>query len=363
MRLTSEAKKFAADRALKPTIQLTDNGFSNRHFGLWSPTFSSGGSKLLFISDRDGAPNFYQMDLRTFESTQITDAKGIFAAGAWYVDSAREIFYWERTAIKAVNIDTLEERIIYDEGYQGGPLSASADGALVAFGTKCDDIPGFDEECDGRWALMVVSTRGDGSHPALNAPFPINGVQFSPTDSNMIIYCWEGAARDVPQRIWTSNVNGVLGGPLGQQGPNEARAGAFFTVSGERVGYYGSRFGIRNSDGAFFVEETAWTFGLMKPDGSGETQFECHGPTGQCQMNYAEDILVCSQGAAPDPGSQAVALLRPVGRGGAVFDPIFYHGAKDRLQWVAPRFRPGDEDVVFTSDFSGHADIFLTSVA
>jgi len=361
-RMAGEAKKYDGERALKPTVQLTDNGSSNRHLGFSQSTFAAAGRKLVYISDRNGAPNFYLMDLSSFESTQLTDATGIFAGGSSYLDNKREIFYWERDTIKSVNVDTLEERRIFSAGCQGGYLSASCDGRFIAFGAKCEQLPGFPADSHGRWAVMIVSAAEGTAFPAVDVPFPIGRVQFSPGDPDLLLFEWEGPLKDVPQRIWTTDTSGLTGGPLGRQNPNEARGGEFFSCSGERICYHGMRFHTRNNDGAYFVEETAYIFGLVRPDGSGETQFECHGPTGRCQMNYEEDILVCSQGGRADKSGQAVSLLRPVGRGGAVFDPLFYHGANSASEWLCPQFRPGDTEVIFTSDCGGHADIYLTSV-
>lgn len=361
-RMASEAKKYDGARALKPTIQLTDNGFNNRHLGFSQSTFAAEGRKLVYICDQGGTPNFYLMDLNSFESTQLTDAKGIFAGGSCYIDKKREIFYWERDTIKSVNIETLEERRIFSADHQGGYLSASSDARFVAFAARCDQLPGFPAESRGRSAVMLVSCTEGTAFPIVDLPFSVGRVQFSPSDPDLILFDWEGPRKDVPQRIWTTDTAGLTGGPLGRQNPNEARDGAFFSHSGERICYHGMRFHTRNSDGAYVVEETAYIFGLVKPDGSGETQFECHGPTGRCQMNCEEDLLVCSQGGRADNPGQAVSLLRPVGRGGAVFDPLFYHGANSASEWLCPQFRPGDTEVIFTSDCGGHADIYLTSV-
>ena len=361
-RIASEAKKYDGERALKPTLRLTDNGSSNRHLGFSQSTFAAGGRKLIYISDRSGAPNFYLMDLSSFESTQLTDAKGIFAGGAWYCDKKHEIFYWERDTIKSVDVDNLAERRVFQAPRQGGYLSASCDGRFIAFAARCEDVEGFPQDYSGRWVVMVVSAADGEAFPAVDVPFRVGRVQFSPADPDLLLFEWEGPLRDVPQRIWSTDASGLAGGPLGRQNPNEARGGEFFSCSGERVGYHGMRFHARSNDGAYFVEETAYVFGLVKPDGSGETQFECHGPTGRCQMNYGEDLLVCSQGGRADKSGQAVSLLRPVGRGGAVFDPLFYHGANAAAEWLCPQFRPGDTEVIFTSDCEGHADIYLTSV-
>lgn len=359
----SEAKRLKDDRAVRPTVQLTENDAHNRHLYLYAPTTADGGGTLIYISARAGAQNFYRMDLSTFQSTQLTDAEGIFAGGAWFLEKTREIYFWEKTAVKAVNIDTLEERRIYDEGYQGGYLSASCDGRFAAFGAPCENVPGFDEDFAGNSALMVVSTEGEGAHPALDVPFPISHVQFSPVDPRLILFCWEGSWRSVPQRMWISDIDGIEAGPLGAQNPNECRGHEFFTASGDRVGYHGSRSHLRRSDREYIEEDTAWLVGLLNADGTGDVQVECPGPTGHTQMNFAENLWVCDRGGAIEPEKESVALIRIHGER-AVFEPLFYHGASWKTQGAHPhpQFRPGDEEVIFTTDCSGLSNIYMTSL-
>jgi len=359
----SEAKRLKDDRASKPTIQLTENDSHNRHLYLYAPTFADGGDTLIYISARGGAQNFYQMDLSTFQSTQITDAERIFAGGSWYLEKTRRIYYWEKTAVKSVDIDTLEEKTLYDEGYQGGYLSVSCDGRFVAFGARCENVPGFDEDFAGHFALMVVSTGGEGAHPALTVPFPISHVQFSPVNPRLILFCWEGLWRSVPQRMWKSDIDGIEAGPLGAQNPNERRGHEFFTASGGRVGYHGSRLHLRRSGGEYIAEDTAWFVGLVNADGTGDVQFECPGPTGHSQLNFAEDLWVCDQGGALERDKQSVALIRTQG-GRGVFEPLFYHGSSWKTQGAHPhpQFRPGDREVIFTTDYSGLSNIYMTSL-
>jgi len=360
---TSEAKKVTDDRALKPTLQLTDNGAHNRHLYLYAPTFADGGDTLIFVSGRGGVQNFYRMDLADFTSTQITDSKGIFAGGSWYLEKTRRIYYWEKTAVKSVDIDTLEEATLYDEGYQGGYLSVSCDGRFVSFGARCEDVPGFDEDFAGHFALMVVAADGSGAHPALAVPFRVSHVQFSPVDPRLILFCWEGSWQSVPQRMWTSDIDGTEAGPLGFQNPNELRGHEFFTASGARVGYHGSRFHLRKADGEYIAEDTGWFVGLINEDGTGDHQFECPGPTGHSQMNFAEDLLVCDKGGGHETAEQSVALIRPHGERG-VFEPLFFHGASWKTQGAHPhpQFRPDDEEVIFTTDYSGLSNIYLTTL-
>ncbi len=366
-----EAKEVTDDRALRPTVQLTDNDAHNRHIYLYTPCFTDDGGTLIYLSERaggrplrrKGAQNIFSMDLSNFRSTQLTDARGIFGGGSWYIEKTRRIYYWEKTALRSVQIDTLEEETIYDEGYQGSYLSASCDGRFVAFGARCEEVPRFDEDFAGHFALMVIATDGSGSHPALTVPFPISHVQFSPVDPTLIIFCWEGPWRSVPQRIWKSNIDGVEAGPLGPQNPNECRGHEFFTGSGSRVGYHGSHFHLCGGDGKYMAEETSWFVGLVNADGARDEQFECPGPTGHCQMNFAEDLFVCDEGCAHERPRQCIALMRIHGQR-CVPEPLFYHGSSWKPQGAHPhpQFRPGDAHVIFTTDYTGLSNIYMTTV-
>ncbi len=363
-RFKSEVSQVKGDRAERPTLQLTDNGADNRHLYLYAPTFTGDGNDLIYISRRDGRSNYYRMDLSTFESIQITDSEKIEHPGtAWYLDATREIHYWDGPVAKAVNIDSLDERTIYDEGYEGWYQSVTCDGKFIVFHAPCKSVPGFSSDFDEHWTLMVVATDGSGHHPALTVPFRINHVQCSPADPERIVFCWEGSWQAVPQRMWWSDLEGLQGGPLGPQPPNERRGHEFFTPSGTRVGYHGSRFHIRRGDEEYFIEETASIVGIMNVDGTGDTQYECPGPTGHCQINFAEDLFVCDQGGARESKDESVALIH-VEQYRGVFEPLFYHGSSWKTQGCHPhpQFRPGDEQVVFTTDYTSLSNIYLTSV-
>ena len=64
-------------------VRLTHSG-RNKHLYLYVDTFDQQG-RLIFVSDRDGALNYYRMDLDTGVSMQLTAETEIAAAGlAWH---------------------------------------------------------------------------------------------------------------------------------------------------------------------------------------------------------------------------------------------------------------------------------------
>ena len=354
-------RKIPSDRARKKTLQLAAPG-NCAH--LYAATFADAGASLIYISDESGHHNFYRMNLSNFERLQLTDSATVFSASACYSEHAREIFFWSETALTAVNIDTLAERTVYDAGYQGGRLSASADGRLVAFAAACEDVPGFSEEFAGRYALMLVSARGEGAHPVLTTPFVIGRVEASPTDPDVLAYSWAGRWEGIPQRMWWTDASGLEGGPLGYQNPNEIRGGAFFAASGRVLGYHGSKHHIRSTDAGYFVEETGWLVGLMDSDGGDERQFYCPGPTGRCRVSSRGDTFVCDVGGAFVPEHESISLVHLEDEKG-VFVPLFFFGVNRRgdLRLPRPQFSPDDSTIVFTAESNGISSIHLTSLA
>ena len=102
--------------------------------------------------------------------------------------------------------------------------------------------------------------------------------------------------------------------------------------------------------------------GLVDADGPADRQFECPGPTGHSQINFAEDLFVCDAGGGRDRESQSVALIHTEGDKGR-FEPLFRHGSSMKTQGAHPhpQFRPGDNEVIFTTDYSGLSNIYLTA--
>ncbi len=348
------------ERARRKTIKLTTGDARAGH--LYTPSFLTAPSQLVYISDRSGHQNFYSLGLDDFKSTQLTDSATIYAAGGCCCDATREIFFWRETALVALDVDSLEERVVLDDGYQGGRLAVSADGRFVAFGAASENVPGFGGEFTGRFVLMLVSARGEGAHPVLTAPFVIGRVEFSPRDADTIAYTWAGRWDGIPQRMWVTDATGLEGGPLGSQNPNEIRGGAFFSADGWTLGYHGSRYHIRSTEDGYFVEETAWLVGTMNANGSGDFQYYCPGPTGRCRISSDGTKFISDVGGAFVPEHQSVALINLDDERG-VFEPLFFTGAAaTRATLPRPQFSPDDSKVVFTIGDDDASDVYLVSL-
>lgn len=78
----NERETIADDHTGRKYVRLTQTG-RNKHLYLYVDTFDQQG-RLIFVSDRDGALNYYRMDLDTGVSMQLTAETEIAAAGLSY---------------------------------------------------------------------------------------------------------------------------------------------------------------------------------------------------------------------------------------------------------------------------------------
>jgi len=347
----SEMKEFKDPMSGCRIVQLTDNGAHNRHLYFYTPTFTADGSTLLYISERNGSQQYYRMDLETGESIQLTDLPGIFAGGAWYVETVRSIFFWQDSTIMRVDIDTLECEKVHSEPMQGSYLTVSADGRYVAYALPMYGENDRKKERVGS-ELVVFDTQTARRTLIDRYPFVISHLCFGPLDPTWFTFCWEGPWRSVPQRIWFSDVDASRGGPLGPQPPRQARGHEFFFHDGCRVGFHGSTYDESGKD-------TGWFFGHIAPDGTDVKLYWTDGPTGHCQAYRREDgtlLVVCDVGGDRTETDGYISLIMlDEQKGKGTFHRLHSHGSS----WVTqgahphPQFRPGGRQVVFTTDRKG----------
>src|SRR5260370_25158448 len=73
----SEAKKYPDPATEFEVVRLTDPAHTSRLPAFYNRTISHRNNFLVYTSDRAGTPQAYRMDLKTFESKQIAEAKAL----------------------------------------------------------------------------------------------------------------------------------------------------------------------------------------------------------------------------------------------------------------------------------------------
>ena len=142
----------------------------NKHLYLYVDTFDQQG-RLVFVSDRDGALNYYRMDLATGVSIQLTEETEIAAAGlAWHSPAHRRLLYWAGHRLRSVDLDTLVATTIAEYPRLGGYLTLTADARYVVTYYDLGDT----EDSAGRnrigpWGIFALP-----AEPAAHRPAPLD---------------------------------------------------------------------------------------------------------------------------------------------------------------------------------------------
>ena len=127
-------------------IRLTDHGWAG------SPSWSPDGSRLVFVSDRDGNSEIYVMDVDGQNQTRLTDYDG-WGAPVWSPDGSRLVFASDRdgnSEIYVMDADGQNQtRLTDSDGWNGSPVW-SPDGSRLA----------FESDRDGNSEIYVMDADG-----------------------------------------------------------------------------------------------------------------------------------------------------------------------------------------------------------
>jgi len=170
----------------------------NVQFYFTDPCFSADGRWLVFTSDRSGRFELFGMRMESGEIVQLTDTG---TAGGWVSRQRAEVFFWAGREVRAVSLDTHEERtigVVTDCAPTGTP-SENADGSLLAF-------PGKTENGHAIYTMRVSD--GEVSPIWTTAGRP-NHVQCSPVDADLIMHCDSTVPDGKPKhRVWLISSDG-----------------------------------------------------------------------------------------------------------------------------------------------------------
>jgi oligogalacturonide lyase len=195
----SELKRFHDTQTNAKITQITNHPSTNHSFYFLNPSCTYDGQTYIFNSDRTGAPNLFAADAESGSMTQLTDIESLNTFSPTPALNQRELYFTSGNAVRAIDVDTLEERVLAAFEGQVGNLHLSGDGAFLVTGVGGDS---------GR-TLMVVATDGSGSEAVYTPPRSAGHVQFCPTDNDLILY-----SSDIDQRMWLVERGGKNDHPL-----------------------------------------------------------------------------------------------------------------------------------------------------
>ena len=100
--------------------QLTDHPSINHNPYFLTPSFTPDQGQIVFTSYRSGKLVFYKLEFPNGKIVQLTDADGVHGYSGIISKDGRELFSTRREAIKAIPLESLEERTL--EEFDGGGL-------------------------------------------------------------------------------------------------------------------------------------------------------------------------------------------------------------------------------------------------
>lgn len=233
-----------------------------------SPSWSPDGTKIVFVSNRDGNNEIYSMQADGSSQTRLTNDPSADGQSAWSADGQRIVFLSNRSgssALHSMNADGTGVQAIPNT--EGGFTPAwSPDGSKIAFvscGSYYCDV--FTINPDGTGKQDVSNNAGPPQHSDLNPNWSPDGTRIAFDRDD---YQWSGcdyAPFPGCADIWVMNADGtrqvrLTTDSVGDFPPFTATDPAW-SPDGTKIAFISNK-----------VDYQYWELFTINPDGSGRTQ-------------------------------------------------------------------------------------------
>ena len=363
----SELREFRDDQTGAHTYQLTDDNSINHNLYFLTSSFTPDQKHLIFTSYRSGKPNFYRLAFPKGDIVQLTDADDIHGYSGVISKDGTELFYTQADAIKAIHLDSLEERVLAE--FPGGSLgecSVSADERFIVTAMKRDD----------KSHITVTATDGSGGEVIYTSPEQtIIHPQFHPKHPDLIAY-----SGDPAPRMWTIKRDGTENRSLYQHDNNEflvhetflgaqdelivthwpyaLRRIALETLEMQTITDFNAWHIASNRDGTKVLCDTVHPdIGLRLVDvETGEHTPICYPQSSSSGSQWKKDRYALAEDwtAAQQAGDREKSLSWMEMKVDTVYGPQWTH--------PHPSFSPDETAVVYTSDVSGHSQVYVAVI-
>ncbi|WP_137179495.1 oligogalacturonate lyase family protein [Roseomonas sp. AR75] len=348
----AEARRFRDPRSRRVIRQVTDHPSIHHHPFFFVPAWDRAMTKLVFVSHRSGAPQILFEDRATGRLVQATDRADLAAWSLHPSPCGRFAYYTAGTAAFRVNFETFAEEELAsfgavemrEKGMVGaamGTTALSASGRWWAVPVRAGAVSRF----------VLIDTQSGETRVFLERD-TIGHPQFCPDDEDLILY-----AGPMTDRVWVTD----------RSGARNRRAYA----REDRMQWITHETWIPGRREIAFVD---WPRGMQAVHAdSGATRWITRFPAWHAVADASGERIVCDT-TFPDRG---LHLLPVAGDGEARFlcvseassqgahwgGPFPYNDGPVAVEAAQhthphPRFSPDGTRVVFTSDRTGHAQIY-----
>lgn len=186
------------------------------------PAWSPDGSRLAYISDRNGSLDIWIREVESGEEQALTSSDGAALYPAWSPNGNRMVYQTEAGGTMLINVETGESRRLVENIFQPGRASWSADGSHIALAAVVPYTSRFREGTSQILVVDVESGEQTFYEPRDNASITTrsdNGPVWSP-DGTMMAFVLDGALHTVevsdagkPQGEPRRLVDGIVDSP------------------------------------------------------------------------------------------------------------------------------------------------------
>lgn len=234
---------------------LTGGIGNNRHIYFNRANFTGDGRYAILLSDRTGNWQIYAYDRAAERIRRLTDVE--LDPGRPSIDPLRPLLYYTQgSAVHRLDIDTLEESVVYTHPTPVGGtfllMDISGDGQYLGFmeigpyDRAEDNTADFVRRYEARPLSSFWIATADGAKVwrAHEEKRHLQHLLFNPLDPTTLMFCYEGPWDRVEQRMWLMKWDGSQIRPLRyQEHPDLAIGHEYWLADGQHVDYVRRRKG------------------------------------------------------------------------------------------------------------------------
>jgi oligogalacturonide lyase len=353
-----ERTEFCDEQTGARVIRLTSAPCISHPLYYLTNSFTPDG-RIVFASNRTGKYDLFTAELASGRIHRLTDIPGLAPFSGNVVDND---VYFTTSDGKALRLDlaTGHSRIVAERPGCGlGEVTINSTGEL-----GCTLV-----SKEGKAGLLVFRTDGSGTHVILDGARALYHPQFHPLDPGLLIY-----SADPPDpRLWTVRVDGTEDRCFHANRPDEWFVHETFLGKSDRVIVVCWHRGLRevglrtgtirtirdfsswhissNSDGSRIVCDTHLPdigLCLVEPE-TGRTTPLCFSKATNQGRQWPQPLPLTADGETPGWATMTENVSAE-----SAYGPQWSH--------PHPSFSPDDRWVAFTSDRSGHPQVYVVEV-
>jgi oligogalacturonide lyase len=361
---SSEYRRLKDDVTGATVHQLTSHPSINHPTYFLTSSFTPDRKYVIFTSYRSGAPQLYELEFPDGPMRQLTKVEGLHPYSATISRDGSEIYFTRKGSVDALRRKDLSVRTLLAlEGAQFGECGLSHDGLWIVTAMKQGSQNG----------VALASTAGKKGGVLCSFPRTIIHPQFHPTDSNWVEFSGDPAPRmhrvrrdgsgleclyqhDNDEFVVHETFLGRTGDIVFTVWPRALRRMDWNTRKISTIAEFNAWHITPNKAGSAILCDTNHPdIGLQLVDvATGRRRTLCHprSSNGGSQWKKSSYALEADFAAARQERKEALSWMEmPTD---TVYGPQWTH--------PHPSFSPDEKLAVYTSDVSGHAQVYAVEI-